>query len=248
MFQTQNILKNYILIAFVFLLSANRAESQVLISLLFGDDLNTGKIEFGLDGGWTLSDQSGLADSKMLSSFNLGFYFDFKLKNSWMLHTGVLVKSSMGADEIPVYSLNNPELDNLYQNGYIERKMSYFNVPVLMKYTFKNRIFVEAGPQFGLLYKASDEFKNKIDDNELSYSKDVRKEFHPLDAGLVGGIGYRIKKGFGMNLAIRYYYGFVDVLVDDSGNAVANQSLYFNVGIPIGVGKAMEKAKNKKKE
>lgn len=241
-------MKNYILIAFVFLLSANRAESQVLISLLFGDDLNTGKIEFGLDGGWTLSDQSGLADSKMLSSFNLGFYFDFKLKNSWMLHTGVLVKSSMGADEIPVYSLNNPELDNLYQNGYIERKMSYFNVPVLMKYTFKNRIFVEAGPQFGLLYKASDEFKNKIDGNELSYSKDVRKEFHPLDAGLVGGIGYRIKKGFGMNLVIRYYYGFVDVLVDDSGNAVANQSLYFNVGIPIGVGKAMEKAKNKKKE
>lgn len=241
-------MKNYILIAFVFLLSANRAESQVLISLLFGDDLNTGKIEFGLDGGWTLSDQSGLADSKMLSSFNLGFYFDFKLKNSWMLHTGVLVKSSMGADEIPVYSLNNPELDNLYQNGYIERKMSYFNVPVLMKYTFKNRIFVEAGPQFGLLYKASDAFKNKIDGNDLSYSKDVRKEFHPLDAGLVGGIGYRIKKGFGMNLAIRYYYGFVDVLVDDSGNAVANQSLYFNVGIPIGVGKAMEKAKNKKKE
>lgn len=87
------------------LLVANKAESQVLISLLFGDDLNTGKIEFGLDGGWTLSDQNGLVDSKMLSTYNLGFYFDFKLENSWILHTGVLVKSTMGAKDMPVYSL-----------------------------------------------------------------------------------------------------------------------------------------------
>ena len=230
------------------LLVANKAESQVLISLLFGDDLNTGKIEFGLDGGWTLSDQNGLVDSKMLSTYNLGFYFDFKLENSWILHTGVLVKSTMGAKDMPVYSLNNAELDDLYQGGSVDRKMSYFNVPVLMKYTFKNRIFLEAGPQFGLLYKVKDEFNNRIDGNELTYSKDVRKEFHPLDAGLVGGIGYRIKKGYGMNVAIRYYYGLVDVLIDDSGADITNKSLYYNVGIPIGVGKARAKAEQKKKD
>ena len=68
-----------------------------------------------------------------------------------MLHTGVLVKSTMGADEIPVYSLNNLELDNLYQNGSIQRNMSYFNVPILMKYNMKNRFYVEAGPQLELL-------------------------------------------------------------------------------------------------
>lgn len=240
-------MKKFIITSFFLLLVANKAESQVLISLLFGDDLNTGKIEFGLDGGLTLSDQNGLADSKMLSSFNLGFYFDFKLKNSWMLHTGVLVKSTMGAEGMPVYSLNNQELDDLYQGGSVNRKMNYFNVPVLMKYNFKNRLFLEAGPQFGLLYKVTDEFNNNIDGNELTYSKEVRKQFHPLDAGLVGGVGYRIQKGFGMNVAIRYYYGLVDVLIDDSGADVTNKALYVNVGIPIGVGKAMEKAKNKKK-
>lgn len=240
-------MKKYLFILFISLFTINQAESQVLISLLFGDDLNTGKVEFGLDGGYTLSNQNGLADSKMLNSWNLGFYFDIKLKNAWILHTGVLVKSTMGADEIPVYSLNNPELDNLYQNGSIQRNMSYFNVPILMKYTFKNRFYLEGGPQLGLLYKATDEFQNKIDGNELSYSKDVREEFHPLDAGLVGGVGYRIKKGFGMNVAIRYYYGLVDVLIDDSGDVVSNQSLYLNVGIPIGVGKAMKKMEEKKK-
>ena len=241
-------MKKFIFILFFSLFTINTLESQVLISLLFGDNLNTGKIEFGLDGGMTLSDQTGLSDSKMLNSWNLGFYFDIKLKNAWMLHTGVLVKSTMGADDIPVYSLNNPELDNLYQNGSIQRNMSYFNVPILMKYNFKNRFYLEAGPQLGLLYKATDEFQNKIDGNELTYSKDVREEFHPLDAGVVGGVGYRILKGYGMNIAIRYYYGFVDVLVNDSGDAVTNQSLYFNVGIPIGVGKALKRAEEKKNE
>ncbi len=226
----------------------HKVESQVLISLLFGDNLNTGKIEFGLDGGWTLSNQTGLSDSKMLNSWNLGFYFDIKLKDDWMLHTGVLVKSTSGADEIPVYSLQNSELDNLYATGSIERNMNYFNVPILMKYNFKNRFYVEGGPQLGLLYKATDEFKNKVDGNELTYSKDVREEFHPLDAGIVGGVGYRILKGYGMNISIRYYYGFVDVLVNDSGDAVTNQSLYFNVGIPIGVGKALKRAEEKKNE
>ena len=240
-------MKKILFILIFSLFTIPQAESQVLISLLFGDDLNTGKIEFGLDGGMTLSNQTGLSDSKMLNSWNLGFYFDIKLKNAWILHTGVLVKSTMGADEIPVYSLNNPELDQLYQNGSIQRNMSYFNVPILMKYTFKNRFYLEGGPQLGLLYRATDEFQNEIDGNELTYSKDVREEFHPLDAGLVGGVGYRIRKGFGMNVAIRYYYGLVDVLVDDSGAVVTNQSIYLNVGIPIGVGKAMKKMEEKKK-
>ena len=62
-------MKKYILIVFFSLFTINKAESQVIISLLFGDKLNTGDIEFGLDGGLTLSDQTGLADSKMLSSF-----------------------------------------------------------------------------------------------------------------------------------------------------------------------------------
>ena len=241
-------MKKFLLVLFFSLFTINQAESQVIISLLFGDKLNTGDIEFGLDGGWTLSDQTGLADSKMLSSFNLGFYFDFKLKKAWILHTGVLVKSNSGADEIPVYSLNNPELDALYQEGHIKRTMSYFNVPVLMKYVFENRFYLEAGPQFSLRYNARDEFLVEIDGNELSYMKDVTKEFHPLDAGLVGGVGYRIQKGYGMNLAIRYYYGLVDVLIDDSGDVVTNQSIYFNVGIPIGVGKARKRMEEKQKK
>jgi len=84
-----------------------------LISILLGDKLNSGKIEFGLDGGLSLSSLEGVDPSKSHSDFNLGFYFDFKMNNpSWMINTGVRVKSTMGANDLAVYSLDNSVLDS----------------------------------------------------------------------------------------------------------------------------------------
>ena len=53
-----------------------QARSQVLMSLIFGDKLNSPNIEFGLDGGVNFSSISNL-DSDYKRDFNLGFYFDF---------------------------------------------------------------------------------------------------------------------------------------------------------------------------
>src|SRR5215203_411579 len=228
-------MKKYILIpAFVFFGFASN--SQVLISILLGDKLNSGKIEFGLDGGFSWSTISNLEGAKSLRTFNLGFYFDFKLKNpSWMLNTGVMVKSSMGADELPVYSLGNPDLDNAFAGGKIARKINYFNVPIMMKYSFKNHIYLKAGTQLGLRYKAVDEFKNSInDEDDLKYKLDIKDQFHPLDAGLAFGAGYRFMKGNGMNIGLQYYLGLIDIKIDDSTPNQFNRALYLTVGIPIG--------------
>lgn len=236
------------LITFFFLFLFIPVKSQVLISLLLGDKLNTGKIEFGLDGGLNLSNQSGLNKSKSLSSFNLGFYFDIKMKNSWMFHTGVIVKSTVGADKIPVYSLGQTDLDNIFIDGSVRRKLSYFHVPLMMKYNFKNHFYAEAGPQLGLIYDAVDEFSSDVLGDEASYKNDIRDYFHTLDAGLTGGIGYRLMGGNGMNLGIRYYFGFVDVVIDNAGDPISNRSFYVNVGIPIGAGKAAAKAGTKESQ
>jgi len=224
-----------------------RSHGQVLISLLLGDKLNTGQIEFGLDGGLSLSNLHGLNPSGTKSGFNLGFYFDFRLKNpSWLFHTGVMVKSTMGAEDIQVYSLDNPDLDNAFSGGSVVRKLGYFNVPAMMKYKFKNNFFVEAGPMISLMNNStSDEFVATIEKkDDLTYKLKNKDRYHPLDAGVIGGIGYRLMKGNGMNLAVRYYYGFVDITVDDTTPSQTNRSLYFAIGIPIGAGKKADVAKN----
>jgi hypothetical protein len=228
-------MKNFFLIISL-LLFVNAARTQVLISILLGDKLNTGKIEFGLDGGANWSAIKNLDGAKSLTGFNLGFYFDFKLKDpSWMLNTGVIVKSNMGADELPVYTLGDPGLDSSFKDGKISRKINYFNVPIMMKYTFANHIYLKAGTQLGLRYKAVDEFKNSInDDDDLKYKLDIKDQFHPLDAGLAFGAGYRLMKGNGMNIGLQYYLGLVDMRVDDSSPNQFNRVLYLTVGIPIG--------------
>ena len=237
-----------LLLPVFFFLSA-WANSQVIISLLLGDNLNTGKIEFGLDGGLTLSSQTGTNGGKNLKTFNLGFYFDIKLRDSsWMVHTGVIVKSRMGIANLSPYSLGDSNLDNSFKGGEVDRKLDYFNVPVMIKYKFKNNFFVETGPTFGLFYNSFDEFNNEVNEDDLVYKVNRKEDYYLLDAGWTTGLGYRLSKGNGINLGIRYYLGFVDVSADGDASSVKNRSLYFNVGIPIGVKKARERAAKKEAE
>lgn len=236
------------LIAFcVLFLTCSVGYPQVLISLILGDRLNTGKIEFGLDGGLSLSTLKGPNDAQGRKSFNLGFYFDIKTKNpQWLINTGVVVKGPMGANGLPVYPLNDPALDEAFKGGSVQTKLNYFYVPMCMKYVMKNRIFFRGGIQPGLFYGANDEFVNSVtEEDDLSYKLNRKKDYSILDLGLVTGIGYRLMKGYGMNFGINYYHGLIDVEVDDDVANMYNRVWYFNVGIPIGKGKAMKKNKSK---
>jgi hypothetical protein len=64
----------------VLLFAFSAAQSQVLISLLLGDKLNAPGLEFGLEVGNNWSTLSNMETSKKFSTFNLGFYFDIKMK------------------------------------------------------------------------------------------------------------------------------------------------------------------------
>lgn len=234
-------MKKYLLVVSI-LLTCFSVKAQVLISLLFGDDLNTGKIEFGLDGGINYPDIRGIDGGSLQTNFNIGFYFDIKTSHpKWLVHTGVLVKSSLGTDGLPVYSLGNPDLDNAFAEGEVRRKINYFNVPIALKYKLSNRIFMEGGIMPALRSKAQDIFTSTVQGNDLEYRVDIGDKVHRLDFGLVGGVGYRLFKGYGMNLTARYYYGLTDIIIDDSTPNQYNTSIYLALGIPIGVGKAMAK-------
>lgn len=236
---TQNILPmQKFLLCFLLYVFAGSTLSygQVLISLLFGEKLNSDEIEFGLDGGLALNNFSDYDNTKTLNSFHLGFYFDFKIKEKWFLHTGVIVKSQMGAKNIPYY-LDDEELNSLYSEATAKRKLNYFNVPVYAKYKFYNQFYAELGPQIGLLYKAKDEFDTKSESGkEISLKNDIKDNYKKLDFGLSAGLGYKLMKGTGINVGIRYYYGLVNIAKNNLPKH-QNRVLYFYAGIPIGSGK-----------
>ncbi len=221
----------------VVLLGFQTSQSQVLISLLFGDKLNSDKIEFGLDGGLAVNQLSGISGSKPYPSFNLGFYFDVTLKHNWMIHTGVLVKSQMGAKNIN-YNLNEDSNTNaLFKASKGTRKLKYFNVPIYAKYKTKNNIFFEAGPQLGLLYKTKDIFETENPSGKtITLETNVKSQYHNFDLGITGGIGYKLMKGTGINMGIRYYLGLLNIS-KNKNNKQYNRTFYLYAGIPIGSGK-----------
>ena len=224
-------------IAVLLTLSA-QVKGQVLISLLFGEALNTDKIEFGLVGGFNRSWIYDLEDSKGLNNFNIGFYFHFMLKNNpnSFLSTGVLVKSNVGASGMPTYPIGEADFDSVFADGELTKQINYFYVPILYQQRFKNRWYLEGGFQLGLRNKAYDIFEIEAFDGDVSYKVDARDDYKHLDAGLMAGVGYKLKKRLKSSaVGINYYYGLMNISnVPDQ--KIKNSALYVYFKLPIGAG------------
>ncbi len=229
---------------------SNLSRSQILISILLGDKLNSGAIEFGLTGGLNRTYMYQLEGAKGLNQFNIGFYFDVRLKKEtgWYLYTGCLVKADMGASNVALYSLDDADLDSTMVGGSINRKIQYFNVPISIKYRFKSNVFVLAGAQLGLRHKATDEFTNSINsDDDLVYKHKTEDYYRRIDAGLTAGIGFKFRYGAMMNMGVRYYYGLADVFKEGYGYAT-NSALYVFAEIPIGADRKVRPPRKKKEK
>lgn len=215
-----------------------QAQSQVLISLLLGDKLNSEDLEFGLDGGFNWSNLNGLEGSSSLRNFNLGFYFDIRMKDQWFFNTGVLVKSRVGADKLTDTNLALLSIEPTGTSGEYKQLINYFYVPALLKYKFKNHIYAAFGPQVGLRNKTWVEFNSDEAGREIRIRENNKDDFSTLDFGLTASTGYQLQQGNGMSIGLKYYLGLVDIYKPDA--SLKNSSFFVNVTIPIGKGKALK--------
>jgi len=237
-------LRNSATLSLILTLIPLTSKSQVLISLIFGDKLNSPNLEFGLEGGLNPSTIRGIEEAEFLTNFNLGFYFNFRLKNSWFLYTGVRVKSNVGAKGLNVYSTGDADLDSVFVGGSVTRKINYFYVPAAIKYRFGDHFFILGGFQIGLMSSAKDIFLNTVNTtDDLTFTNTVTDEYNRIDSGLLGGIGYKLLKDTSMSFGVSYYYGLTNIYRDGTGATAAyNSTFYIYVDIPIGAGKAKTKA------
>ncbi len=218
------------------------AQAQLLIVAIFGDELNSGKIEFGLDGGYNRSWYLDKEGAKGLNNFNLGFFFHVKVteNNTGFISTGVHVKSNVGASGMPTYSIGDPDFDEVFADGELTTKINVFYVPIMWQQRL-GKVYVEGGIQPGMRAKGFDYFRVEGFEGNVEYKKDVRDDYTRLDFGMVGGLGYRLKKGpVSASVGVNYYYGVVDVYKPETYN-LKNSSLYVYGRIPIGAGTSKEK-------
>ncbi len=242
-------------ITFIFIALAFTSQSQILITLLLGDKLNSDKLEFGLEGGLNWAKISGLETNAYRGDWNLGFYFNFKMNQHWYINTGVLVKSTLGVakltdnDLVKIGASDYKNIDEIELEGKYSQLMRTFIVPVLARYKFNNNIYVELGPQFGLMYKSWVEFESDIEGRDAIIKEYNNENINKIDAGIAIGTGYTLFKGTGWTIGAKYYYGFVNVYKGIPGTN--NSAFFVKLNIPIGAGedaqkKAAQKAEKKK--
>jgi hypothetical protein len=208
------------------------AHAQILIAIIFGDKLNTDKLEFGLVVSPGLMNITNIGASYK-TGLNLGLYFTYKVNDRWFLHPELIAKGSFGAKGLAPYPTGSDSLDQLFSGGSVKRSVQSFSMPLLVHYRVYKRWFAEAGIQTDLALKAKDEFMKTVENNPLAYTRTVTSSFNRIDFGVSAGILYKFTSDKGMGMGVRYYYGLTDVLKDWPGTQT-NSVWLLNVFIPIG--------------
>jgi hypothetical protein len=99
-------------------------------------------------------------------------------------------------------------------------KIDYINVPLMLQYMFNNGFRIEAGPQFGFLISAKDDFNGTEVDSKDDYKK--------TDVGLGFGLNYLSHSGLG--IGARYNLGVGNINndgVNDINNRVFQASIFY---------------------
>ena len=98
--------------------------------------------------------------------------------------------------------------------------INYIEVPLAIKYQFKNGFGLWLGPYFGILTNAKLKYQDE--------TEDVTSSFNDLDAGVKVGVGYRMENGMGVYA--NYSMGLTNI--DHFDNAdMENQNSVFGVGL-----------------
>lgn len=168
--------------------------------------------QLGIKGGVNISNFTGGdfkdLDNKALVGFHAGGFVSFFFGDHLALQPEVLF-SSQGA-----------KLESAGEEQNL--KVSYVNIPVLLKYRFTGGFYLEAGPQIG--FKVSE----KTDDMPID---DFAKS---TDISIAGGLGWHSDMGLG--IGARYTAGISKVGDFDAGdidpdfkNGVIQISLFYTL-------------------
>jgi hypothetical protein len=220
------------------------ANSQVMIALLFGDKLNSGKLEFGLAVSPSLTNITNI-DGEARPGLTLGLYFNFKISEKFYIYAEGIAKGALGTKNLLPYSTGNDTLDQIFADGKVEREINSFGMPLMARYRIRKNLFVDGGVQANWMTKCIDKFDADVDGNDIDYTIKVNDQISTLDFGLTAGVHYKFKDDRkSMGVGVRYYQGLTDIMKYAEGNQ-SNTAWNFMLTIPVGAGKSSSSTSGK---
>jgi opacity protein-like surface antigen len=191
-------------------------------------------IKFGAKVGLNISNLSGdVEDSKSLIGAHLGGFAEISISEKFAIQPELLF-SMQGAKS----EYSETDVDYSY-NEETKTKLNYLNVPILAKYYVADKFALLAGPQFGILMSAKEdyEFSETLSGTTDSGSESIdAKEFYKsLALSFNLGASYSITENFFVDA--RYNLGlssiakdYTDEFGDSTSLKINNNVFQFSVG------------------
>ena len=192
-------------------------KKHVLMLALAITFCSTGLLAQGISGGF----KAGLnfANQKLESDG-----FDFNPDGRTSFHAGFFATINMGTIGLQpelIYNSVGSKAD-LGSLGEMVTKIDYLTVPVMVRINFAKIVNVHAGPNFGFLLSAQQEFGGDTDD--------IKEDLKGMDLGL--GVGLGLDLPMGITAGIRYNLGLSNASdIDDVD--IKNNVVQLSVGYKL---------------
>lgn len=113
---------------------------------------------------------------------------------------------------------------NIYSNAldfsnYRDVKLNYLSIPVLLSYKLGNVLYLQAGPQFGILLNQD---KTLLENGKEAFSKG--------DFSMLGGVQLNVSK---LRLSGRYFVGLNNISEIDDNSKWRNQGFQLSAGFAL---------------
>jgi hypothetical protein len=233
-------MKKILLLSLVILaIHSGMARGQAaLLVLIFGEKAASENFYFSLKVGANYSIINGYDEGKNRLGANFGLINNIRINDRFYLTPEFLPLSSRGISDVPILSTGNPDLDSLLIDpSYHDRKLSYLDIPVLVRMNLGKRWSISAGPQFSLLTKAVDTYKSSpINDVILTTELDIKDAIVSVDVAAVIDLSLMLaapKNGKGVNLYVRFTQGFIDILKENEGDRYTHSVIQFGASFPF---------------
>jgi hypothetical protein len=105
---------------------------------------------------------------------------------------------------------------------------SYVNIPIILKLYLIGGLNLQAGPQFGFVTKAEQEFP---DINGAITTEDIKDQLKGMDLSAALGLGWDLP--FGLTLDARYNLGLSDISDFEGSQTAKNQVFQLSVGFKL---------------
>jgi hypothetical protein len=233
-------MKKQVYITFLLLLLSTpvlRGQAALLV-LIFGEKAATENFHFSLKLGLNYSIIHGYEEGQNALGLNFGLVNNIRLTERLTLIPEFIPVAARKITDVPVLTTGNPDLDNLLvEVESTSRKLSYIDIPVLLKVKVSDRFSISAGPQVSFLTGAEDTYSSApIDGAVLTTKLDIKPAIKGVDAGAVIDLQYILvqpKGGKGINLFLRYNKGFLNLLKEPDGAKYTTSLIQFGATFPF---------------